>query len=311
VSTLSHALVLTAGLGTRLHPLTEVRAKPAIPVAGEPMARRIIRWLVDGGARDVTLNLHHLPETLTALVGDGSDLGASIRYSWEQPQVLGSAGGPRQALDIVGAGTFFVINGDTLTDVNLHDVADAHARSGALVTLALVPNLEPLRYGGVRVAPDGDVQGFSPRGPSAAGSYHFIGVQAVHRDAFAGVARGRPAPSIGGAYDALIAERPGCIHAFVTDARFWDIGTVTDYWKTSVAFNQWTGRHDGEGVNIAPSARVVRSILWDNIEIGAGVMLDECIVTDGVRVPAGATYRHAILLRTAGGETAATPFEVD
>jgi mannose-1-phosphate guanylyltransferase len=77
------ALVLTAGLGTRLRPLTDVRAKPAIPVAGEPMIRRIIRWLVARGVADLVLNLHHLPETLTAVVGGGGDLGARVRYSWE------------------------------------------------------------------------------------------------------------------------------------------------------------------------------------------------------------------------------------
>ena len=93
-----HALILTAGLGTRLRPLTDVRAKPAIPVAGEPMIRRIIRWLTSRGVTDLVLNLHHLPHTLTALVGDGSDLGLRVRYSWESPQVLGSAGGPRHAL---------------------------------------------------------------------------------------------------------------------------------------------------------------------------------------------------------------------
>ena len=93
MSPLTHALVLTAGLGTRLRPLTQVRAKPAIPVAGEPMVRRIVRWLA-GGVTDVVLNLHHLPETLAAAVGDGSDLGVRARYSWEQPEVLGSAGGP-------------------------------------------------------------------------------------------------------------------------------------------------------------------------------------------------------------------------
>ena len=75
----SHALVLTAGLGTRLQPLTSVRAKPAIPVAGEPLARRIIRWLAGQGVGDLVLNLHHRPHTLTAAVGDGRDLGARVR----------------------------------------------------------------------------------------------------------------------------------------------------------------------------------------------------------------------------------------
>src|SRR5215471_9714767 len=97
-----HALVLTAGLGTRLRPLTLVRAKPAMPVAGEPMVRRIVRWLATAGVSDVVLNLHYLPETIARVVGDGSDLGVRARYSWEQPLVLGSAGGPRLALDIVG-----------------------------------------------------------------------------------------------------------------------------------------------------------------------------------------------------------------
>ena len=112
------ALVLTAGLGTRLRPLTAVRAKPALPVAGEPLVRRILRWLAAAGVKRPVLNLHHLPETVTALVGDGADLGPSVRYSWEIP-MLGSAGGPRRALPLLDADRFLIVNGDTLTDVDL------------------------------------------------------------------------------------------------------------------------------------------------------------------------------------------------
>src|SRR5436190_23809282 len=97
------ALVLSAGLGTRLHPLTLARAKPAIPLAGRPMIHRIVQWLVRNEVTDIVVNLHHLPATITRVLGDGSDLGAAVRYSWEQPRVLGSAGGPRQALAILGA----------------------------------------------------------------------------------------------------------------------------------------------------------------------------------------------------------------
>src|SRR5204863_118004 len=170
-----HALLLTAGLGTRLRPLTSVRAKPAIPVGGEPMVRRIIAWLAANGVIDLVLNLHHLPHTLTAVVGDGSDLSANVRYSWEQPVVLGTAGGPRHALPLIGARTFLIVNGDTLTDVDLAAMGDAHAASGALVTLALVRNAEPHRYGGVLLDAQGAVTAFVPRGPSSQGSYHFIG----------------------------------------------------------------------------------------------------------------------------------------
>src|SRR5215510_9878669 len=152
--TIGRALVLTAGLGTRLRPLTDVRAKPAIPVAGQPMIRRIIRWLVSRGVADLVLNLHHLPDTLTAVVGDGADLGARVRYSWEQPRVLGSGGGPRLALPLIAADPFFIINGDTLTDVDLGAIAQAHCDANAIVTLALVPNTEFERYGGVLLNAD-------------------------------------------------------------------------------------------------------------------------------------------------------------
>ena len=69
------ALVLTAGLGTRLQPLSFVRAKGALPIGDEPLARRILRWLATAGIRDAVLNLHHLPHTLTRAIGDGSDIG--------------------------------------------------------------------------------------------------------------------------------------------------------------------------------------------------------------------------------------------
>src|SRR3954463_15727256 len=133
----THALVLTAGIGTRLRPLTDVRAKPAIPVAGIPMIRRIAAWLVSHGVDDLVLNLHHRPATLTSRLGDGRDLGARVRYSWELPRILGSAGGPRLAVPIVGAARFLIVNGDTIADLDLAALENVHATSGAHVTLAL------------------------------------------------------------------------------------------------------------------------------------------------------------------------------
>lgn len=298
-----HALVLAAGLGTRLQPLTFARAKPAIPVAGEPIVRRIVRWLVSQGASDVVLNLHHLPDTITQVVGDGSDLGARVRYSWEQPRILGSAGGPRLALGIVGADTFLIVNGDTLTDLDLGTMTRAHAASGALVTLALVPNRWPPRYGGVRIESDGRVTGFVPRG-STEPSHHFIGVQLVHASVFRSLAQGTPARTIGGVYDDLTGTTSGAIRGFACEARFWDIGTPADYWTTSLdLLRSEGGCQDARGRDprISASARVGRSILWDDVEVGAGASLDECIVTDGVRVAPGSTYRRAMLVRPKGG----------
>jgi NDP-sugar pyrophosphorylase family protein len=221
-----HAVVLTAGLGTRLRPLTAVRAKPAIPVAGEPLVRRIARWLAGQGVTDLVMNLHHLPSTLTAAMGDGTDLGIKVRYSWEQPVVLGTAGGPRQALPLVDSDVFLIVNGDTLTDVDLGALHDAHVSSNALITLALTENTTPERYGGVLLDEDSHVVGFVPRGSKTV-SFHLIGVQVACAEAFASLPAGRPLNSVGGVYDELIAKRPGSMKGFVAEAVFWDIGTVS------------------------------------------------------------------------------------
>jgi len=307
-----HALVLTAGLGTRLRPLTDVRAKPAIPVAGEPIIRRIITWLVSQGVDDLVLNLHHRPQTLTAVVGDGADLGARVRYSWEHPRLLGSAGGPRLARPMLDAGTFLIINGDTLTDVDLVRLADAHTASGALVTLALAPNREFARYGGVLLDADHRVAGFARRGPSSEGSYHYVGVQIVDGAVFDSVPPGAPASSIGGVYDALLAARPDAVRGLVCDAVFWDVGTVDDYWRTSEAFMAKGGTATtGRGGRVDAAARVTRSILWDDVVVEADAVVDACIVTDGVRVPAGASYRRVVLIANDDrDEPAASPLDV-
>src|SRR6185295_13183594 len=206
--------------------------------------------------------LHHRPETLTAVVGDGADLGARVRYSWELPRVLGSAGGPRLAAPILGAATFLVVNGDTLTDVDLAGLAGAHAASGALVTLALVPNREFTRYGGVLLDDGHGVTGFARRGPPSEGSFHYIGVQMVDGAVFDAVPAGEAASSIGGVYDAVIASRPGAVRGFVCSAAFWDVGTVEDYWRTSEAFRGTSGAASsstGNRARIDPSARITRS----------------------------------------------------
>jgi len=302
------ALVLTAGLGTRLRPLTYVRAKAAMPVNGEPLARRVIAWLVRHGINDVVLNLHHHPASITALVGDGSDLGARVRYTWEQP-VLGSAGGPRHALPLLldgasaGSGsrnTFLLVNGDTLTNVDLHALIATHERSGAAVTMALIPNPKPDKYGGVRVA-DGRVRGFTRRGTPGE-SYHFVGVQAADARVFQDLPDGIPAESVAGVYPPLLAAEPDAIAAFICDASFQDIGTPADYLETSLQLAKIEGDRmtSGKRLRLDATARLNRTAVWDDVVIGARAQLTMCVVADGVTVPAGAVYDRCSIVRAAG-----------
>jgi mannose-1-phosphate guanylyltransferase len=307
------ALVLTAGLGTRLRPLTDVRAKAAVPVNGEPLIRRVVAWLASQGIRDQVLNLHHRADTIAAVVGDGSDLGTRVRYSWE-PTVLGSAGGPRHALPLLcdgGLDRFLLINGDTLTDVSVPAVLEAHAASDALVTMAVIPNPRPDRYGGVAVSEDGCVTGF-PRAGSPGRSFHFIGVQVASPQGFERLPDGVPAETVVALYPKLIADRPGSIRAFLSEASFRDIGTPADLLETSLALASAEGPClTGRRVEVPPSARLTRTLLWDDVIVGRDARLTDCIVADGVRIPDGIHLERCAVIPTAGQMPRENEFVLD
>jgi mannose-1-phosphate guanylyltransferase len=280
------ALVLAAGLGTRLRPLTAQVAKPALPVAGRALIERSLAWLRDGGVDDVIVNLHYRPETIAAILGDGTGHGVRIRYSWEQP-VLGSAGGPRRAFSLVDQDRLWLINGDTLSDVDLDAMARRHDAEGALVTMAVIPNPDPDRYGGVLLDEAGAVTGFTPRG-TAGPSWHFIGVQLAEREAFASLADGLPAESVAGLYPRLMATRPGCVSAYRCTAGFHDIGTPADYLDACLHFADIGGGSlVSPGATVDSRASVERTVLWDDVEVDAGANLRECIVMSGARIPSG------------------------
>jgi NDP-sugar pyrophosphorylase family protein len=284
------ALVLTAGLATRLRPLSFVRAKAALPVGDQAIVQRILRWLAGYGVTDAVLNLHHLPHTITSIVGDGAADGVRVRYSWEMP-VLGSAGGPRHALPLLGTSSFLIVNGDTLTNVDVAALVDAHRKSGALVTMAVMPNTEPNKYSGLAIDSAGILTGVVPRGSSER-SVHFVGVQVAEADAFASLPDNRPFESVRQLYPTLMKSRPGSIRTFSTSAEFLDIGTPLDYLNTYLHFESRTPN---------PESRLEDCAVWDDVDVHPTARLRRCIVTDGVTVPAESSWENKTI-RVAHGE---------
>jgi NDP-sugar pyrophosphorylase family protein len=203
------------------------------------------------------------------------------------------------------ADPFLLVNGDTLTNVDLDALVQLHHASGADVTMALIPNPRPDKYGGVIVSDDGWVTGFTRRDP-AARSFHFIGVQMAAARVFAGLPDGVPAESVGSLYPRLIRENPRAIKAFASDAAFEDIGTADDYLRTSIgrASSEGDRLAAGSAVRISKSARVLRTAVWDDVSIGDGASLVECVVGDGARVPEGARFERCVLLPAAACEPA-------
>lgn len=230
-------LVLSAGLGTRLGEITKTLAKPAVPIGDQTIGERVLRWLRREGVTDVVMNLHHLPHTITAVVGDGAHLGMTVRYSWE-PTLLGSAGGPRHALPLINSDPFLIVNGDTLCDSALQPVIDAHRLTNADVTMVVIENPAPDRYNGVVANTDNVVTGFIQKGHSTP-SWHFVGIQVVNKSVFAPLPDNTPIETVSGVYREMIGTLPRVrIFPLVGQdaAAFHDVGTPDDYAATCRAF---------------------------------------------------------------------------
>lgn len=156
------AMVLAAGFGTRLAPLTNTVPKPLVTVAGVPFLEHLLGWLRDGGVREVVINLHHLGHLIEAHVGDGARFGLAVRYSRETT-ILDTGGGIKHAQALLDGEPFFVANGDSLLEISLAELADFHHAHRGIATLAVRPDPEAARLGLVEIDDDARIQRISGR----------------------------------------------------------------------------------------------------------------------------------------------------
>jgi mannose-1-phosphate guanylyltransferase/mannose-1-phosphate guanylyltransferase/phosphomannomutase len=149
-------MVLAAGLGTRLRPLTYEISKPMVPVLDRPVMEHILDLLHRHSFDEVIANLHHFAEAIREYFGE------RISYNYE-PELLGTAGGVRACADFFGGNTFLVVSGDALTDIDLRAFAARHRQAGGIATLAVKQVADTREYGVVLHEGDGRVTGFQEK----------------------------------------------------------------------------------------------------------------------------------------------------
>ncbi|HSC57663.1 MAG TPA: nucleotidyltransferase family protein, partial [Nitrospira sp.] len=157
------AMILAAGLGTRLRPLTNTIPKPLLPIAGTPLIVWNLLLLKRHGFHDVIINLHHLGPMIEQALGNGSKYGMRIYYSHE-PVILGTGGGIKQAEPNFSGEPVLILNGDTLFDLDLEALCAFHQRRQAAATLALRSDPDATRWGVVEINADGRVVRIVGRG---------------------------------------------------------------------------------------------------------------------------------------------------
>jgi mannose-1-phosphate guanylyltransferase len=151
------AMILAAGLGTRLRPLTDHLPKPLLPIEGRPLIEYTLLFLRKYDLTDVVINLHYQGEKIRDALGNGSRLGMKIRYS-EEPQILGTGGGIKNIQSYFSEEPFLVINSDILVDVDLNRVIETHRRAGAAATLVLREDPDVEKWGAVGVDPQNRIR---------------------------------------------------------------------------------------------------------------------------------------------------------
>lgn len=280
------AMILAAGLGTRLGELSALRPKPMLPVCGTPLVRWAALWLRDQGVREVVVNLHHLGGQIEAELGDGSALGMAIAYSREEGQILGTGGALRHARRLLddGRGTpIVIVNGKILLELELARVLAAHREKRAEATMVLRPDPDAERWGSLRVGPDGDIVGLlgSLRpGAEAAEPLMFTGVHVVEPGFLDRIPPEGPQCVIRTAYAELFREGRG-LCGVVTRDYWWEHSTVQRYLQ-GVA-NVLEGR-----VRLPFAERPLRG-LAGAARIEAGAQIDPCAwIGEGAVIGAGA-----------------------
>jgi NDP-sugar pyrophosphorylase family protein len=301
------AMILAAGFGTRLFPLTIDRTKPAIPFLGKPLVGYVAEYLAQFGIKEVVVNLHHQPQSVIDALGDGSEFGVKIDYTIEQPDILGTAGALDNAREHLDDQTFLVVNGKIITDIDIDAAVKRHRSSGALATMVLKPNHKRERFTIVETIED-RVTGFGDYATPVTKDelrdleheivtpLMFTGIHILEPRVFEYIPRGVYSDIVPTFYGPSLLNGEK-IAAHVTDANWYELSTIPRYLDISLAMMAGADVHFGKNCRMAGAASLKDSVIWDDVTIGDGATLYRTIIADGVTILPGEHFENAAIVR--------------
>jgi len=297
-------MILAAGFGERLWPLTCDRTKPALPVLGKPLVGYVAEYLAQNGIEDVVVNLHHQPESVRRSLGDGSQFGVRLQYVHE-PVILGTSGALDNARQLLAGDTFVVVNGKLITDLDLKAAFQTHRDRKALATLILLRNPKHERFSMVETR-DGLVRRFSgmpgppSTDPNADPPLMFTGIHILESRIFDYIPRGVFSDTVTDVYLPAMA-RGERIAAHVAAGMWYELSTLKRYLDISLALLRPQGKevYSGRNPTIDQQAEVHEAVLWDNVSVEKGAQVRRAVLGDGVRIPAGQRVEDAVVVQAA------------
>jgi len=299
------AMILAAGFGTRLFPLTIDRTKPAIPFMGKPLVGYVAEYVAKFGFKEVVVNLHHQPESVMKALGDGSDFGVKIHYTYEEPKILGTAGALDNARSLLEDETFLIANGKIITDIDINEALETHRKTGAIATMVLKSNENFEKFTDVLVE-DSMIKGFGegfpdrsmPRDSESAVPMMFTGIQILEPEVFDYIPRGVYSDIVPTFYNPAI-KKGETIAAHVTNGHWYELSTIQRYLDITLKMLNGEPKRNVIGANcvIADSAQIDDSIVWDNVRIEGDARIARSIIGDDVTIQTGETYENVAIVR--------------
>jgi NDP-sugar pyrophosphorylase family protein len=292
------AIVLSAGYGTRLWPLTEDRTKPAIPILGKPLVGYVAEYLAGYGIDEIVVNLHHRPESVRRVLGDGGRFGVKLHYV-EEPVILGTSGALDNTREFFERETFVVVNGKIITDIDLNAAIETHRKMNALATLVLLPNVRRERFSIVETEA-GRIKGFG-RMPvetdERPAPLMFTGVHIMEPRILEYVPRGVFSDSVTNVYPKAMANGE-ILAAHVASGKWRELSTLKRYLDISIELLREQGMTLSAGANnLVPATATVRdSVFWDDVEVGEGARINRAVLADKVKIGANEVIENAVVV---------------
>jgi mannose-1-phosphate guanylyltransferase len=314
------AMVLCAGFGTRLRPLTDKIPKPLVPLCGVPLLRYNFALLKNAGVREIVINTHHLGKAMEeGAAGIAKELAIGLHVSREEKHILGTGGGVRRAQALLGAGTFFLLNGDMIFDVDLAGALAAHRKAGAAATMVLASYPRGATYAAVEVDAEDNVRRIAGRGAAPDSSLrkmHFTGVHVLEPEVIARLPAEGESDINRTAYVRLIHDGAKVL-GFAQDGYWGDLGAPRsllrahlDVLEGRVPLERFRPEADpfagceepAPGVHVHPAATVAGSVsgpalIQEGARVGWGAMIGPgAAVGKNARIDAGARIERAVVL---------------
>lgn len=312
------AMVLAAGLGTRLRPITYDMPKPMVPVLNRPVMEHILRLLAKHGFTETIANLHWFPELIEEHFGDGSACGVSLSYSKEEA-LLGTSGGVRNVADFLGD-EFLIISGDALTDLDLAAMRESHQSHDGIATLATKRVTDTSQFGVAITDSEGRISGFQekPDPSEALSDLANCGIYMFRKEIFdffpapgtsKAAKEGDPEGFADWAMDVFprLLESDVPFYSHEIDAYWNDIGNLAELRESTVdaltgaveveqigeiVDGYRSGEPEGDEGTLAGPV-----LLGPGCEIGEDVRIDgPAVIGDGAKIGAGSRLRDVIVL---------------